>query len=101
MAAPDVPWVEGAELEAYLARSGFDAETDAFVRKLARDGYALIDLGDEARALCDRAVEDTEPLFAANPGANRIQDAWFRSAAVRKLATSPKVERLLQAAYGR
>lgn len=98
---PDVPWFEGPEVEAYLARSPFDAETEAFVRSLATKGYGLIDLGDEARALCDRAVAETEPHFERRPGTNRIQDAWLRSKAVRRLASWPKIGRLLEAAYGR
>jgi hypothetical protein len=97
---PDIPWFEGGEVEAYLARSNFDAETEKFVRDLARDGYAMVDLGDEARALCDRAVADTDPLFARR-GYNRIQDAWFRSKAVKRLAAWPKMRTLLKAAYGR
>ncbi|MCR5880706.1 phytanoyl-CoA dioxygenase family protein [Phenylobacterium sp. J367] len=98
---PEVPFVEGEDLEAHLAKAGLDAETEAFCRSLAQNGYALIDLGDEARALCDLAVADTDRLFARHPGANRIQDAWLRSKAVRRLAASPKVARMLEAAYGR
>jgi len=98
---PQVPWVESPELEAYIARAHFDAATEAFVRSLARHGYALVDLGDEARALCDQAVADTEPLFESHPGANRIQDAWMRSPAVRQLAAWPRIAQLLKSAYGR
>jgi ectoine hydroxylase-related dioxygenase (phytanoyl-CoA dioxygenase family) len=61
----------------------------------------VVDLGDEARRPCDAAVADTDPVFEAHPGANRIQDAWFRSRAVRRLAAWPEVARLLEAAYGR
>lgn len=98
---PSVPPFEGADLEAYLAASRFDAETGGFIRSLAEKGYALVDLGDEARALCDRAVADTDPHFARRPGANRIQDAWLRSPAVKRLAAWPRIGRLLEAAYGR
>ena len=101
VACPEVPWFEGDDVEAYLGRSGFDAETEAFVRDLARDGYAMVDLGDQARALCDRAIADTEPYFARKGGVNRVQDAWFRSRAVRRLASWPRMHALLQAAYGR
>lgn len=34
-------------------------------------------------------------------GASRVQDAWFRSRAVRELATWPRMRALLRAAYGR
>jgi hypothetical protein len=96
---PTTPWFEGDELESYLARSAFDAETEAVVRALAVDGYAAVDLGDTARAVCDRVIIDTDGYFAK--GAVRVQDAWYRSAAVRELATWPTVRRLLVAAYGR
>jgi ectoine hydroxylase-related dioxygenase (phytanoyl-CoA dioxygenase family) len=59
----------------------------------------MIDLGDEARTLCDRAVAETEPSFAG--GKARVQDAWRRCPSVRALANSPVVSRLLSAVYGR
>jgi hypothetical protein len=96
---PDTPWFESGDLDAYLAAQAFDAQTEAFIRKLAADGYATVDLGDAARALCDAAVADTEPYFAR--GATRVQDAWYRSAAVRELAVWPPMRELLRAAYGR
>lgn len=99
MSKPSVPWFESDELEAHLARAGFDAATEAFVRDLARDGVAAVDLGEDGRAACDRAVADTAGYFES--GANRVQDAWFRSAAVRRLAAWPKLRELLHAAYGR
>lgn len=99
MSLPEVPWFESDALEAYLARQSFDAETEAFIRKLARDGYATVDLGDAARVLCDQAVADTEPYFAK--GATRVQDAWYRSDAVRRLATWPAMRDLLRDAFGR
>lgn len=99
MSLPDRPWFESEGLEAYLAAQGFDLATESFIRKLAADGYAVVDLGDEARRLCDAAVADTEPYFARR--ATRVQDAWYRSAAVRRLATWPAMRELLRAAYGR
>ena len=99
MSLPSVPWIEGGDVEAYLAASGFDAETETFVRSLARDGYAVVDLGEAARTLCDAAVAETEAYF--EQGALRVQDAWYRSPAVRRLAVLPQVRALLRAAYGR
>jgi hypothetical protein len=96
---PQAPWFEGDGLEDHLVRARLDPDTEAFVRALARDGFAVADLGDEARALCDRAVADTEAYFAA--GAVRVQDAWRRSKAVRRLATWPRMRTLLASAYGR
>jgi ectoine hydroxylase-related dioxygenase (phytanoyl-CoA dioxygenase family) len=96
---PDTPWFESDDLEGYLSRSRFDAATEAFVRDLARDGAAAIDLGEAARRLCDQAVAETEGYF--KEGVSRVQDAWYRSPAVRRLAAWPEVRRLLRAAYGR
>ncbi|MFN3514729.1 MAG: phytanoyl-CoA dioxygenase family protein [Phenylobacterium sp.] len=93
------PWFESDDLEPYLARSRFDPETESFIRDFARDGVVAVDLGDEARRLCDQAVAETEPYFVE--GVSRVQDAWYRSPAVRRLATWPKMRRLLKAAYGR
>jgi ectoine hydroxylase-related dioxygenase (phytanoyl-CoA dioxygenase family) len=95
---PAAPMMESDGLDAYLAAAGFDAEAEAFVRTLARDGMAEIDLGDEGRALCDQAVAETEAYFET---AERVQDAWRACEAVRRLATLAKVRRLLAAAYGR
>lgn len=100
MSLPQRPHFESEGLEAYLAGSGFDAETDTFIRRMAEYGYAAVDLGDEARALCDRAVADTAGHFA-KPGVTRVQDAWYRSAAIRRLADWPRMRELLKAAYGR
>lgn len=100
MSLPQRPWFETAEYEAYIERSGFDAETAGFIRHMAEHGYAVVDLGDEARALCDQAVADTAPYFQ-RPGISRVQDAWCRSRAIRRLAAWPRVRELLRAAYGR
>lgn len=96
---PDVPWFESDELGAYLAATAFDQVTEAFIRDLARDGVAAIDLGPEALPLCDQAIAETEAYFV--DGVGRVQDAWLRSRAVRRLADWPQVRRLLRAAYGR
>lgn len=60
---------------------------------------AAVDLGDEARRLCDQAVADTEGYFTGE--VSRVQDAWYESPAVRRLATWPAMRKLLRAAYGR
>lgn len=99
MAKPSVPWFESSELEAYLAEAKLDSVAEAFVRDMARDGVAAVDLGDAARALCDQAVSETEHYFQGD--VSRVQDAWFTSPAVRKLAAWPAIRRLLRAAYGR
>lgn len=100
MSLPQRPWFETEDYGAYIARSGFDEGTAAFIREMAEHGYALVDLGEEARELCDRAVADTRRYFR-RPGNSRVQDAWYRSRAVRRLAAWPRMRELLRAAYGR
>ena len=96
---PQVPFVEGPDLEAHLERIGADPATRAFARDLAQTGLGHIDLGDEGRALCDQVLAEMEPLF--DEGVYRIQDAWLRSDAVRRLATLPVIIERLSQAYGR
>ena len=94
------PWVESSLLDLHLQRTGADSETVAFCTALATYGLETLDLGDEARALCDQAVAETDPYFAQGH-VGRVQDAWLRCKAVRRLATHPKVMAMLAAAYGR
>jgi ectoine hydroxylase-related dioxygenase (phytanoyl-CoA dioxygenase family) len=67
---------------------------------MERDGAAVVDLGPEAPSLCDQAVAETAPLFEAGRW-SRVQNAWLRSRAVRRLATHPRILALLKTAYGR
>jgi ectoine hydroxylase-related dioxygenase (phytanoyl-CoA dioxygenase family) len=97
--APSTPWIESDGLGSHLERIGADAETTRFAAALSERGYAIIDLGDDGRALCDQAVAQTEPHFA--DGKTRVQDAWRRDPAVRALARLPKISALLSAVYGR
>jgi ectoine hydroxylase-related dioxygenase (phytanoyl-CoA dioxygenase family) len=99
-AAPAMPWVESDRLEAYLAAISADDETTAFCRRLAATGLAGIDLGSDGRELADRVVAETEPYFA-DGAVTRVQDAWLRRKAVKRLASHPKLIRMLTLAYGR
>jgi hypothetical protein len=97
---PQRPFVEGPELEAALDRAGADAETRAFARELADTGLARLDLGPDAAALCDAVLAEVDHLFD-DPTVYRIQDAWLRSPAVRRLATLPAIIDRLSLVYGR
>lgn len=98
---PSRPPIEDlSNLQNYLESKTTDSEVFSFCKDLARDGIALIDLGPEGRALCDGVVRATEPLFS-NGQIQRVQDAWLKHRAVRRLATLPKVTKLLEIAYGR
>ena len=96
---PDTPWVESGMLEARLTASGADEAHKAFARDLARDGLAIIDLGDALVGLCDRINRETEHHFEA--GVTRVHDAWRRSGAIRAISTHPEILSRLELAYGR
>jgi hypothetical protein len=95
---PHTPLFEDPGFDPATALAGAAAETRRFVQDMHESGGAVLDLGDEARALCDRAAADADRLLA---GGRRVQDAWRRSSAVRALALHPAIHRALAAAYGR
>ncbi len=92
--------MESDALESHLDAIKASAEVRVFCRSLSQTGVAVIDLGADALALCDRAVADTDPYFT-DPAVARVQDAWLRSRAVRRLASFPKIVDALSLAYGR
>ena len=96
---PLIPWFESEHLDSYLNASEFDNERRAQIRAFGRDGFAVLELGDEAPNLCDRAVAETEPWLSGKT--HRVQDVWLRAPAVRELALHPKIRSFLSAAYGR
>lgn len=97
-ALPQVPLYEDPAFDPQRELAGADEATRAFVADLRAGGGARLDLGEAARALCDAAVAETEPLFDKGP---RVQDAWRCSPAVRRLAVLPQIHDRLTAAYGR
>jgi len=96
---PSTPWIESDALQSHLQSIGADAQTTELAQALHERGYAVIDLGETAISLCDRAVAETEDYF--KDGNVRVQDAWRRSPAVRALANLPKLTDMLSAVYGR
>jgi ectoine hydroxylase-related dioxygenase (phytanoyl-CoA dioxygenase family) len=96
----DEPRFDTADVEDAIARAGLSEEEARFTRALARDGAAVLKLGDAALGLCDQAVADTDHLFEVGR-VERVQDAWYRSRAIRELAAWPHLNRLLEAAWGR
>jgi hypothetical protein len=96
--APQVPLFEDPDFEAARDLAGLDEMTRRFVLDLREHGGAILDLGEAARDLCDRAVAETDALFRQG---RRVQDAWRRSSAVRALAVLPQIHDRLAAAYGR
>jgi hypothetical protein len=94
---PDIPLFENPDAP---APGHPDAAIRGFVAEMREAGGARLDLGDAARILCDQAVADTEPYFTTR-GAQRVQDVWRASGAVRALALWPRLHEALAAAYGR
>ena len=74
-------------------------DEQAFVRALAKDGVAIIDpdIADFDR-VAEEVIGATRQML---PGAGRLQDAWRKLPAVRRIATNARVRRWLALAYGR
>jgi hypothetical protein len=98
--AAAVPWVESERLDAHLDAVAANEDTRRFCRELSETGLATLDLGEDGRRLIDHALAETEPYFD-DPTVTRVQDAWLRSRAVRRLATLPRLMDTLRVAYGR
>jgi ectoine hydroxylase-related dioxygenase (phytanoyl-CoA dioxygenase family) len=96
---PDTPIFESARLEEALKQAR-NAQEREFLETMARDGGAVIDLGALGRRLCDQVAAETNPFFDDGKTA-RVQDAWIRAAAVRRMARLPQIRRMLRLAYGR
>lgn len=96
---PDVPWIESDRLEDRLAGSDAPEAYKTFARDLARDGLAIIDLGQALVPLCERISADVEHHF--EDGAVRVHDAWRRSPSIREAAVHPEILARLALAYGR
>ncbi|MEM9422918.1 MAG: phytanoyl-CoA dioxygenase family protein [Pseudomonadota bacterium] len=101
---PNCPFVEQDEeaLLSHLDAHKVDDETRRVAIELSRDGLAKLDLGDdETLAKCDQAIAELEPEYLYPGKANRVQDAWRSSPAVRELATDKRITDFLRIAYGR
>ncbi len=101
---PTIPFVEQDEnaLLAHLKAEGASEDMRRVALDLHRDGLATIDLvNDETLALCDQATAELEPAYLKPGKINRVQDAWRRSPAVRRLATDKRITDFLRLAYGR
>jgi hypothetical protein len=96
------PWFMSPFFEDELRERRLDPETEALVRSFAERGYVILDdLGfEDFDALADRVTADVAPLHDGGRY-NRIMDVWTVSDAVRALATSPRITRLLEVMYGR
>lgn len=96
----DVPPHDSPFLDEFL-RSGALPERDAAdLKKLARDGYVVLDIDiDDFDELASRVLADVAPMHA--DVGNRVVEAWYSSPAVAELAAHPKVLERLAALYQR
>lgn len=108
---PGVPWVESPFFEQLFTPETADPETLRIARDLHDKGFAVLELpagdidrwADEIRsALHGRFDWDGWRAQGHRLGiSQRVQDAWQDVAAVRELATHPRVLQLLERLYGR
>jgi len=103
IAALNRPWVDSPFFSDLIQRAGFTPEIEKLVRTFARDGYVIFDpkIPDqtiEQAARDMREIPADDLLFS---DATRLQDAWTKSDAIRKIAIAPAVMEALQAIYQR
>lgn len=95
--ALNCPWVESPFLPQLLAERKLDPSQEELVRHFAREGFVVIDPGlDDATLTAARA--DLAGEFQTS---NRVQDAWKRSEAVKRIAAAPRVLDALRLLYER
>ncbi len=95
------PLYERDGFAAHLAASAASAADKAQAAAFAANGFAVLDLADDAtKERCDAAVEQLAPLFEGGRF-NRVQDAWRVAPAVRRLAVDARVTAFLELVYGR
>lgn len=91
------PWVESPFLPQLLAERRLSPADEELVRHFAREGFVVVDPGLDSATL-DAARADLAPEFASS---TRVQDAWKRSAAVKRIAAAPRVLEVLRLLYER
>lgn len=97
-----IPWCESPFLDAWLERAALPAEEEAELRRFAREGLFVIDLRAPDPDAFDRLARRIVEGCAAIDGYElRVQDAWPSVAAVRELATDPRILALLERLYRR
>jgi len=96
-----VPPAESPFLERILAQPGLAEEQRALLREFAEKGYVVVDTGiEDFDELAARVIEDLAPRYPAGVH-RRIDEAWYFSDDVRRIATAPKILATLRALYRR
>lgn len=93
------PWVESPFFEEELKQANLSPEMEALVRHYSEYGYVIIDPQID-EALIDEALAGIKPDFDSL-GTNRLENAWQRHEAVRKIAAAPRVMEILEILYRR
>lgn len=101
MSSPSIqtPWVESPFFEAEIAEARLAPADEALVRHFAEYGYVIID-PEIDEALIDEALAASQPDFK-NQQTNRLENAWQRHEAIRKIAAAPRVLEILELLYQR
>ena len=100
-----IPWVDSPFFEQLMLDAELDDRDRKIVQHFAEHGYAVVD-PEIPRAILDGAVKDLSGRFVAGSGNyysddRRIQDAWNVSDNVKKIATAPRILRVLEILYRR
>ena len=104
------PWFESPFFEQLLAQSNLDKKTREIAKKMAEDGYAIVDnLGlEDMEESTDRIIEDLQPRYGDKGKVeeywiyhDRIQDGWRFNTDIKRIATAPQILSLLKTLYQR
>ena len=94
-----MPWVDSPFFESILAGKRLSPREAEWARAYRRDGYLMFE--DSIVDGADLACVDEYVRAHYDAAAGRLQDAWQGCAAVRQIATHPRVLELLTLLYGR
>lgn len=101
----NTPWVESPFFRTLLESAAPDAEMRDLAVKYAKHGYVIIDpkipseiLEGAAKDLEGRFKPTYEPYYADE---TRLQEGWFFSENIKKIAIAPRVLEILQFLYQR
>jgi len=104
------PWFESPFFEQLLEQSNLDQKTREIAKKIAEDGYAIVDdLGlEDMEETTDRIIEDLQPRYGDKGKVeeywiyhDRIQDGWRFNRDIKRIATAPQILSLLRTLYQR
>ena len=107
MNTDNLPWVESPFFDDILKTKNLTESETGFTTEYHKNGYVVIpglipaSLIDQARADAENKGFNTDYPINTYRDANRVQDLWQASDAVKELACLPKVLDHLKILYGR